>query len=102
MIAFVDHPQMRREDLAIYLSETFTSSRILAELCDPKATFLIAEIEGESAGYAKLIDGAWEPGVKASKPVKLQRLYSRQKFIGRGLGATLVSRCLEEAAAREK
>jgi diamine N-acetyltransferase len=96
--AFAGHPLMPSADLESYLVETFTVPQMTAELRDSKNIFLLAEIAGEPAGYAKLIIGAGTPGVRAAKPVKLHRLYARQKFIGAGVGAVLIGRSLEEAA----
>lgn len=44
--AFVNHPLMPKADLDLYLNEAFTVSQITAELNDPQAAFLLAEIEG--------------------------------------------------------
>jgi ribosomal protein S18 acetylase RimI-like enzyme len=41
--------------------------------------------------------GRCEPGVVAKNPVNLKRLYVRQEFVGAGIGAGLLSRCLDEA-----
>lgn len=95
--AFVSNPLMPRADLELYLKDAFSVSQITGELNDPQATFLLVEIDGQAIGYAKLILGACVPGVIARNPVKLKRLYARQEFIGIGIGAALLSRCLVEA-----
>ena len=92
--AFVNHPLMPKADLDLYLSEAFTVSQIASEIGDPQATFLLAEIDGQAIGYAKLIPGDSERGIIARNPVKLKRLYVRQEFVGAGIGAGLLSRCL--------
>jgi diamine N-acetyltransferase len=94
--AFVNHPLMPKVDLDLYLNEAFTVSQIASELNDPQAAFLLAEIDGQAVGYAKLIPGGCEP-VAAKNPVKLKRLYVRQEFVGAGIGAGLLSHCLDEA-----
>ena len=68
-----------------------------AEFVPPEGLFLVAEIDGELAGYAKLIFGTLEPGVTAEKPVELSRLYSHQKFLGQGVGQALMDACFERA-----
>lgn len=97
--AFAGHPLMPPDDLARYLDSAFTVERMTAELNDPRTIFLLAEIDGEAAGYAKLERGATTAGVTAENPIKLKRIYNRQKFIGVGIGKLLMTRCLEEAAA---
>jgi diamine N-acetyltransferase len=95
--AFINHPLMPGADLDLYLSEAFAISQITAELRDPRSAFLLAEIDGRAVGYAKLVREERGAGVIAGNPVQLKRLYARQQFIGQGIGAGLLSRCLEEA-----
>jgi ribosomal protein S18 acetylase RimI-like enzyme len=97
--AFHDHPKNAPHDLDAYMSEAFTTERITAELTDPKNLFLLAESEGELAGYAKLIFENIEPGITAERPVELSRLYSHQEFIGKGIGQRLMDECFQRAAA---
>jgi diamine N-acetyltransferase len=98
--AFVDHPMMPVKDLNIYLAETFTVARIAEELADPYAIHLLAEMGDEPAGYAKLEVNSRAREITAINPIKLKRLYSKQKYIGFGVGAVLMERCLAEAIKR--
>jgi GNAT superfamily N-acetyltransferase len=95
--AFVNHPRMPTADLELYVNEAFTVSRITSELNEPQAAFLLAEIDGQAVGYAKLMTAGRIPGIVGANPVQLKRLYVRQKLVGNGLGAGLLSRCLSEA-----
>lgn len=95
--AFVNHPLMPKADLELYLKEAFSVSQITGELDEPQSAFLLAEIGGQAVGYAKLVADEPKPEVVAEKPVKLKRLYVRQEFIGIGIGAGLLVRCLDEA-----
>ena len=88
--AFADHPKNAPDDLASYMQQAFTVEQISAELNDPRSIFLLAEIDGELAGYSKLILGHIEPGVTADRPIELSRLYSHQKYLGKGVGQTLM------------
>jgi len=97
--AFAHHPKNAPDDLAHYMRQAFNLEQITAELADPKNLFLIAEIEGEPAGYAKLTFDYIEPGITAEKPVELNRLYSHQRFLGEGVGQRLMDECF--ARARE-
>lgn len=85
------------EDLAAYLAQWFSVAQQTAELNDPASTFLIAEIGGAAAGYAKLHDGAPERGVEGSNPVELVRLYVSRDWLGRGVGEQLMRACIDEA-----
>lgn len=95
--AFAQHPKNAPDDLARYMQQAFSLEQITAELADSKNLFLLAEIGGELAGYAKLIFDNIEPGVTADKPVELSRLYSHQKFLGKGVGQALMDGCFERA-----
>ena len=85
------------EDLAEYMATSFNVAQQTAELEDPASTFLIAEVDGRAAGYAKLHDGEPEKGVEGAKPVELVRLYVSREWLGRGVGQQLMRACLDEA-----
>jgi len=95
--AFAHHPKNAPDDLAHYMRQAFSVEQITKELEDPQAIFLIAEIDGEMAGYAKLVTGNIEPGITAERPIELNRLYSQQKFLGKGVGHALMNACFERA-----
>ena len=96
--AFHEHPKNAPDDLADYMSKAFNQAQIESELADENAIFLVAEIDGEPAGYAKLIVDNIEPGIEAAKPIELNRLYSKQEFLGKGVGARLMEESFAIAA----
>lgn len=95
--AFAHHPKNAPDDLNHYMRQAFNLEQTLKELEDEKSIFLIAEIEGEAAGYAKIIIDNIEPGITAERPVELNRLYSHQQFLGKGIGQGLMDACIERA-----
>src|ERR1043166_775622 len=95
--AFAHHPKNAPDDLAHYMRQAFNEDQITTELNDPNAIFLLAEIDGKPAGYAKLVKNYIEPGVMAERPVELNRLYSHQEYIGKGVGQNLMDACFERA-----
>ena len=96
--AFHEHPKNAPEDLADYMAKAFNREQVRREISDENSIFLIAEIEREPAGYARLIIDSIEHGITATKPVELNRLYSKQEFLGKGVGAAL----MEESFALAK
>lgn len=100
--AFAHHPKNAPDDLAYYMRQAFTVEQITNELADPNSIFLIAEIEGELAGYSKIVIDNIEPGITAEKPVELSRLYSQQKFLGKGVGQTLMDACFQRAKQEDR
>lgn len=95
--AFAHHPKNAPDDLAHYMRQAFSIEQITAELADPKSIFLIASIEDKPAGYAKLVVDYIEPGITATRPVELNRLYSHQEYLGKGVGQNLMDACFERA-----
>src|SRR5436305_13362996 len=85
------------EDVASYLASSFNLAQQRAELADPASTFLIAEIGGVAAGYAKLHAGKPAEGIEGAKPVELVRLYVSREWLGRGVGGVLMRACVDEA-----
>jgi len=95
--AFAHHPKNAPDDLAHYMRQAFNLEQITDELADSKSIFLVAELGGKPAGYAKLIVGSIEGGITATRPIELSRLYSHQEFIGKGVGQDLMDACFERA-----
>jgi diamine N-acetyltransferase len=95
--AFAHHPKNAPDDLNHYMRQAFNIEQITAELADEKSIFLIAELDGKAAGYAKLIIDSIEEGITAERPVELSRLYSHQEFLGQGVGQTLMDACFDRA-----
>jgi diamine N-acetyltransferase len=95
--AFAHHPKNAPDDLDHYMRQAFNLEQITAELADPQNIFLIAEIDEKPAGYAKLIIDNIEPGITGERPVELQRLYSHQEYIGKGVGQNLMDACFARA-----
>ena len=100
--AFSHHPKNAPDDLNHYMRQAFNQEQINAELSDANNIFLIAEIEGEAAGYSKIIIDNIEPGITAERPVELSRLYSHQKHLGQGVGQTLMDACFEHARIEDR
>jgi diamine N-acetyltransferase len=95
--AFHAHPKNAPGDLADYMQKAFNTKQIRRELAEEKTIFLVAEIENEPVGYAKLKIDSIEDGISATKPIELARLYSKQEFLGKGVGARLMDECFEIA-----
>jgi diamine N-acetyltransferase len=85
------------ENMAAYLSNAFAMPRITAELNDPRATFYLAEIDGQVGGYAKLIVRPAPDCVTGAAPIELERLYVDKRWHGKGVASALMDRCLDDA-----
>jgi len=100
--AFAHHPKNAPDDLNHYMRQAFSLEQIASELADDKSIFLVAELENEAAGYAKIIVDNIEPGITAERPVELNRLYSHQRFLGQGVGQTLMEACFDRARQEDR
>jgi ribosomal protein S18 acetylase RimI-like enzyme len=88
------------EDMAAYLAASFGKAQQRSELADPEALFLIAEVEGVAAGYAKLKIGDAPDGITNKLPIELVRLYAAQQWLGRGVGSALMQSCIDHSRQR--
>jgi ribosomal protein S18 acetylase RimI-like enzyme len=88
------------ENLAAYLGASFSPEKQAAELADPYSVFLIAESDGQPAGYARLKAGQPSAANAGNNPIELVRIYATEAWIGKGLGARLMRACLAEAEKR--
>lgn len=95
--AFADHPKNAPDDLKSYMDEAFTVEAISADLADKNTIYFVAEIADKMVGYAKLKQNSRETGVSGENPLELCRLYSLNEYIGKGIGKTLMLKCLEFA-----
>jgi ribosomal protein S18 acetylase RimI-like enzyme len=80
-------------NMGAYLSENFGPEKQMAELQDRENTFLLAHMQNELVGYAKLRDNS-ALGLPAEQDaagrLEIERLYVRDDWQGTGLGAALM------------
>lgn len=84
--------------VASYVAGAYSVVRQTAELRDPNTRTLLAELDGETIGYAQLRLGARSEHVTGPNPVELTRFYVDRTWHGRGL-ANILMRSVERSAA---
>src|SRR5690348_11449267 len=87
----------KKSDMDEYLEKNFNESQVLSELNDHSNTFLIAEADPGPAGCAKLRKGTTPGELKGQRAIELERLYAAKSHIGKGVGMSLMNRCIELA-----
>jgi diamine N-acetyltransferase len=86
------------ENMERYVAEHFGETRQARELANPEWQTLVAELDGQAAGYAQL---AWSPPpacVAGDAPIEVVRFYVDRPWHGRGVAQSLMTRLLERAA----
>ncbi|MBC7878294.1 MAG: GNAT family N-acetyltransferase [Anaerolineales bacterium] len=96
--SFIEHNTP--EDMAKYLSGHYSPEIQMSEINDPDTIFLIAEINGIPVGYAKLRGQSRANGIAGTNPLELQRIYTLQEYIGKGVGPGLMRESIREAKER--
>lgn len=96
--AFADHPANAPDDMKSYMDDAFSPEAIAADLADENAVYFVAELGEKMVGYAKLKLNSREDCTSGERPIELCRLYSLNEYIGKGIGKTLMLKCLDFAA----
>jgi GNAT superfamily N-acetyltransferase len=86
------------DDMRIYLSSAFSPRKQEGEIADPtRIAWIAVDGAGEAIGYAMVKRGGAGPGVVASRPAEVQRIYADRAWHGRGTGAALMRTCIAQA-----
>jgi GNAT superfamily N-acetyltransferase len=95
-------PQNTAENLAKHLSKAFGEGVQERELTNPAITYLIAEVDGRTAGYAQVRDDGEDtpPCITGPNPVEVRRFYVVHDFHGTGIAQALMDACADEAVRR--
>ncbi len=83
-----------------YVADHYSTAIQLAELGDDRLIYLVAELDGQLAGFVLLRTDQWHPDVHGSSPIRLARIYMDTSYLGVGLGSALMERCIEECRLR--
>ena len=88
------------ENIAKHLFHAYGAEIQQRELADPRFTYLLAEMDGRTAGYACVREGAPPPCVAGAAPIEVLRFYVVQEFHGSGIAQALMDACADDARAR--
>ena len=91
----------RPEDMALHVSRSYGASQQKAELANPEITTLLAEVDGQLAGYAQLRANAAPDCVMGATPLEVWRFYVAAPWHGRGIAHALMKSVETEARAQE-
>ena len=86
--------------LAAYCINFFSLEQITNELNDKNSMYLIAELNGNAVGFAKLREGKKVECLEGKNAIEVQRIYVLEKLKGKKIGKALMEKCTE--IGREK
>ena len=86
------------EDNQSFINEHFTTEKIRAALQTPGVIYLLAYVNQQPAGYAKLSNHEIPHAFKKANPIKIEKLYFLKPFTGKGLGEKLYQYCAQWAS----
>lgn len=97
---FIGMAYYTKEMIDDYTSKAFSEQTLAPDFDDPRVAYLLLKVEGEWAGYAKVL--AREPAACiASLPaICLERLYLERSFQRGGYGSLLLNAAFDEGRAR--
>lgn len=90
------------ENMDKFMNEQFTREKLIAEVSDPASIFLLAAIDDEVVGYARLRESSNPPELGDLPSIEIARIYAVTTTIGKGVGSTLMQRCLIIAQEKQR
>jgi ribosomal protein S18 acetylase RimI-like enzyme len=94
--------QNTRENMDKFMNEQFTRENLMKEVGADGNIFLVAEVEGDMIGYARMREALAPPGLNDLPTIELARIYAVQSRIGKGVGSALMEKCIEMAKQQHK
>jgi diamine N-acetyltransferase len=88
------------ENVAKHVAHAYGVDIQQRELADPAVTYLIAEHNGRTAGYAQVREGDAPECITGANPVEVRRFYLMPDFHGTGIAQALMDACAHEARRR--
>ena len=88
------------DDMQKYLDESFSESKLTAELTEPNSEFYFAILDNKVIGYLKLNFGQSQTELKDDNALEIERIYVLKEFHGKKIGQILYDQAIK--IARQK
>jgi ribosomal protein S18 acetylase RimI-like enzyme len=85
------------ENMSDYLTTSFSSDKLSAELGNQSSQFYFAIVEAEVVGYLKLNLGQAQTEIKDDQALEIERIYVLQAFHGKKVGQFLYDKAIQVA-----
>lgn len=89
-----------KEDMDIFLNQTFTKEALMKEVGSDRNIFLLAYDGDKPVGYVRIRENNIPPQLGADKAIEIARIYTIKTSIGKGVGSALMQKCID--IAKEK
>lgn len=94
--------QNTKENMDKFMNESFTKEALMKEVGEPGNIFLLAYDEKEPAGYVRMRENNNPPELGNRNSIEIARIYAATNAIGKGVGKTLMQKCIELAREKKK
>jgi GNAT superfamily N-acetyltransferase len=94
--------QNTAEDIAQYMDTQYTRESLMKEVGMTGNIFLLAFLDGQPVGYARLLEHEPPPQMGEGPAIEIVRIYAEQSAIGKGVGKALMQYALDLAREKEK
>jgi len=91
-----------KEDMDYFLNEQFTSAALKKEVEEEDGVFILAYVNNEPAGYARMRFRNSENILVDENAIEIARIYALTSAIGKGVGSALMQKCMDVAAEQSK
>ena len=90
------------ENIKQYMDTQFTREELMAEVGQPGNIFLLAYVDGQPMGYARLLEHTPPPELGGGPAMEIVRIYAEQAAIGKGVGRALMQYALDLGREKSK
>lgn len=89
-------------DMDQFMNEVFTRESLIKEVEEGDGIFLLAFINNEAVGYARMRERNKENIMADVNAIEIARIYATQESLGKGVGKALMEHCMQIAREAKK
>lgn len=94
--------QNTKSDMDLFLANNFNKKETEQEIANTANTFYLVYTNNELCAYAKVVDLDNPTVLPNTNTLRISRIYVIDKFIGKGIGKTLMHLCIDKARVLNK